>query len=117
MASKITVVKILAQGEEFLPTRADMERWHQIFAENKMTVEEAVATGEVEIAELPLKEEGEHYLTIVQIGDDNYRPSMAELEQWRLVFEEAKNDPDFKIFTHPGIEISMINIGDIIAVE
>jgi hypothetical protein len=117
MADKLTVVKILAQGEEFLPTRADMERWHQIFAENKMTTEEAVATGEIEITELPAKEEGQHYLTIVKIGDDTYRPSMQELEQWRLVFEDAKGDPDFKIFTHPGIEISMINVGNIVAVE
>lgn len=47
--------------------------------------------------------------TIIQPPED--------LEAWRNVFEEAANDPDFKIFTHPNVEIEVIPVGKIVAVE
>ena len=117
MADKITIIKVLAKDDEFLPSWEDLHRWHQLFADNKMTVKDAIATGEIEAVELLEQKEGECYITLVRVGDDDYRPSLEDLEKWRLVFEEAKGDPDFKIFTHPGIDISVINIGDIVAVE
>lgn len=117
MADKITIIKILAKDDEFLPTRADMVRWHQLFADKKTTVEEAVATGQVEAEVLPEQKAGEYYLTLVTIGDDVYSPSIADLEAYRDLFAAAKGDPDFKIFTHPGIQIDVINIGDIVAIE
>ena len=117
MADKITVIKVLGANEDFIPNRADIERWHQIFAEEKMTVQEAVATGEIEAEVLPEKKEGQHYLTLVRVGGDDYMPTFEDLEVWKTVFEDAKGDPDFKIFTHPNIDITVIDIGKIVAIE
>lgn len=74
-------------------------------------------TGEVQIETLAEKQEGKCYLTLVRIGTEDYKPTFADLENWRNVFKEAENDPDFKIFTHASVDISVINIGKIIAVE
>lgn len=115
MSGKITIIKILGSGDKI--TIQDIERWREVFRSEKMTVEEAVATGEVEIQVLPELDESNNYITVVKVGGDEYSPTIEDLENWREVFEEAKNDPDFKIFTHPAIEVDVINIGKIIAVE
>jgi hypothetical protein len=44
-------------------------------------------------------------LLLVKIGDDNYKPTQIDLENWRKVFEESKKDPDFKIFSHNAVNI------------
>ena len=86
-----------------------------------MTLQQATDTGEVDFVtyDTPSPEDEDNYLTIVKIGvgDDNYRPTVADLEQWRNVFEEASKDPNFIIFAHPGIEVEVIKIGDVVAVE
>ena len=87
------------------------------FSRNLLTPEQMAETGEVQIETLAEKQEGECYITLVRVGDENYSPTLKDLENWREVFEAAQNDPDFKIFTHPSIDISIINIGKIIAVE
>lgn len=117
MSNKITIIKVLPKDGESSPSREDLERWRQKFAKAEVTLEEAVATGEIEFEILPEKVEGEHYLTIVKVGGKSFSPSFEDLENWRKVFEDAANDPDFKIFTHPEVEISVINIGKIIDVE
>lgn len=117
MANKLTIVKVLPHGEDCSPTQEDLERWHKLFQEKKVTLEEAAQAGDIEYEVLPEKEEGEYYLTVVKIGGENYMPTFEDLEQWRKVFEEAKDDPDFKIFTHPEVEVNVINVGKIIATE
>ncbi len=115
MSGKITIVKILGSDDKI--TIKDVERWREAFRSEKTTVEEAAATGEVEVQVLPELDESNHYITLVRVGGEEYFPTVEDLETWRLVFEEAKNDPDFKIFTHPAVEVDVINIGKIIAVE
>ena len=44
-------------------------------------------------------------LLLVKVGDDNYKPTTLELENWRSVFEASKNDPDFKIFSHNAVSV------------
>jgi hypothetical protein len=44
-------------------------------------------------------------LLLVKVGDDNYKPTALELENWRSVFEASKNDPDFKIFSHNAVSV------------
>ena len=44
-------------------------------------------------------------LLLVKIGDDNYKPTPKDLENWRDVFEASKKDPDFKIFSHNAVNI------------
>jgi hypothetical protein len=50
-------------------------------------------------------------LLIVKVGDCNYKPTAQDLEKWREVFEQAKGDPDFKIFTHPDVSVTQLEIG------
>src|SRR5574338_561377 len=115
MSNKLTIIKVLGKNGKI--TVEDLEKWRYIFATGEMNAEEAATTGEVEIQVLPEKNEDEHYITLVRVGDDEFSPSVSDLEKWREVFEEAKKDPDFKIFTHPAVEIDVIPIGKIIAVE
>jgi len=53
-------------------------------------------------------------LTLVKIGSegaDGLKPTFADLEAWRQVFEEAQYDKDFKIFTHPGVTVERVGYG------
>ena len=117
--SKRTIIRVLPQGEEIWVTPADIERWKKKFKENQMTPQQAYETGEVDFVTFDTPDPGEedNYLTIVKVGDDNYRPTVADLEQWRNAFEEASKDPNFIIFAHPGVEVEVIKIGDVVAVE
>jgi len=50
-------------------------------------------------------------ITLVKIGgnaEGEYRPSPADLEHWRHVFEEAEYDKNFKIFTHQGVDVQRV---------
>jgi hypothetical protein len=119
MASKkLTIVKILEKDGSV--TLADLERWRNIFAANgTLTKEEAESTGEVAVEEVDVPADDDNFITIVKVGDSGYKPSAKDMEAWRQVFEKAKNDdePEFRIFTHPAVEITRIPIGKIIAVE
>jgi hypothetical protein len=115
MGNKLTIIKVL--GKNGKVTQEDLEKWRYLFATGEMNAEEAAATGEVTVEVLPEKKEDEHYITLVRIGDEDFSPSFEDLEKWREVFEEAQKDPDFKIFTHPAVEIEVIPIGKVIAVE
>ena len=117
-ARKLTIVKILEKDGSV--SLADLERWRNIFASNDaLTKEEAESTGEVIVEEVDVPAEDENFITIVKVGDSGYKPSLKDLEAWKEVFEKAKNDSEheFKIFTHPAVEITRIPIGKIIAVE
>ena len=50
-------------------------------------------------------------LTLVKIGDQEFRPSPVDLEHWRNVFEEAQYDKDFKIFTHNAVTVERVGYG------
>jgi hypothetical protein len=50
-------------------------------------------------------------LTLVKIGSADYKPTFADLEAWRSVFEEAQYDKDFKIFTHEGVDVVRVGYG------
>lgn len=50
-------------------------------------------------------------LTVVKIGSADYKPTFADLEAWRNVFEEAQYDKDFKIFTHEGVAVERVGYG------
>lgn len=50
-------------------------------------------------------------LTVVKIGSADYKPTFADLEAWRSVFEEAQYDKDFKIFTHEGVTVERVGWG------
>lgn len=47
-------------------------------------------------------------LTLVKIGNQEFRPSPIDLEHWRNVFEEAQYDKDFKIFTHDAVTVDRV---------
>ena len=50
-------------------------------------------------------------LTLVMIGDQEFRPTPVDLEHWRNVFEEAQYDKDFKIFTHNAVKVERVGYG------
>jgi hypothetical protein len=45
------------------------------------------------------------------VGGNGYQPTQADLEAWRELFNESKNDPDFKIFTHDAVSVTQLEIG------
>ena len=50
-------------------------------------------------------------LTLVKIGDADFRPSPVDLEHWRNTFEEAEGDRNFKIFSHNAVDIQRVGWG------
>lgn len=103
--SKMTIVKVVSTDYK-MPVD-DIERWKEIFEKKLLSHEAAVATGEVEISEL---DRPEGSIVLVKIGDEDFKPTFADLEAWRSVFEEAQKDKDFMIFTHSAIDVSVIPI-------
>lgn len=50
-------------------------------------------------------------ITLVKLGNsanEGYFPRQEELEQWRLILEQAQYDKDFKIITHPDVSIDFL---------
>lgn len=47
-------------------------------------------------------------LTLVKVGGEDYKPTPADLDSWRQIFEEAQNDKDFKIFTHDKVAVERV---------
>jgi hypothetical protein len=47
-------------------------------------------------------------ITLIKVGNENYKPAPADLEYWRELFENAQNDKDFKIISHEGVTIERI---------
>lgn len=50
-------------------------------------------------------------LTLVKIGNQDFRPTPVDLENWRNVFEQAQSDRNFKIFTHDAVTVEPIGFG------
>lgn len=50
-------------------------------------------------------------LTLVKIGNQDFRPTPVDLENWRNVFENAQYDKDFKIFTHDAVTVERVGYG------
>ncbi len=49
--------------------------------------------------------------TIVKIGSADFKPTFADLEAYRELFEAAEHDKNFKIFTHDGVNVERIGWG------
>lgn len=77
---KLTIIKILPKNGTI--SQEDLDKWHEIFRTNSMTYKEALATGEVEIENIPIAKEGEHFLTLVRVGNDEYQPTIEDLAAW-----------------------------------
>lgn len=50
-------------------------------------------------------------LTLVKIGDQDFRPTPQDLENFRNIFEGAQYDKDFKIFTHNAVTVEKVGSG------
>ena len=50
-------------------------------------------------------------LTLVKVGSADFKPSFADLDAWRNIFEEAQYDKDFKVFTHEGVTVDRVGYG------
>jgi hypothetical protein len=115
---RLTVIKVC--GRDYMPTKEEVEKWRKIFADKQ--IEDAskyniISNGEVEVEQLEF-DDTEQTITFVKIGGDSYRPTSQDLESWRDVFvKEAKDNKDFKIFSHNDVEITQIKVDEIIAIE
>lgn len=95
-------------GPDYIPSEEDLERWRQLFIDEKISIEEVkMMSPDITVEEVDDSRPG---VTLVKVGGNGYTPTVEELENWRKVFEEAKNDPDFKIFTHDAVQIEHIDI-------
>ena len=114
----VTIVKVM--GRDGNVTQLDIDRWRDLFSEKKISVEQAAASGEVQISQFSFPENvDDNYITFIKLGGRGYRPTAADLTAWRELFIDAVGAPDYKIFTAGAIEvdISRVKIADIIAVE
>jgi hypothetical protein len=50
-------------------------------------------------------------MTLVKIGSADYKPTSADIENFRDVFESAEYNKDFKLFTHDGVTVERIGYG------
>lgn len=50
-------------------------------------------------------------LTLVKIGDAEFKPTPVDLEHWKNIFEESAMDKNFKIFTHSAVNVERIGYG------
>lgn len=47
-------------------------------------------------------------LTVVKLGNKDRKPTAADLETWKEVFEAAQHDKDFKVMSYDGVQIERI---------
>jgi hypothetical protein len=50
-------------------------------------------------------------LTLIKVGGQDYKPTPADLDAWRQLFEESQYDKDFKIFTHEAVTVERVGAG------
>ncbi len=102
-------------GSDGITTKADLEKWQNIFANNtEISYEEAMLMNEIELEEI---DHAENNILFVKLGNEEFQPTLQELENFRKVFDEAKDDPDFKIFTHSLVSVESIPVGKVIAID
>jgi len=47
-------------------------------------------------------------MTLVKLGNGEYRPTQSDIEAMRMALEEAQYDKDFKLVTHDGVAIERV---------
>lgn len=121
MKNKLTLIKVC--NKDYKPSASDLEHWRDIFDKagtdpNFMIIKnQAIESGKISVETFDSPEENEHTVTFVKVGSDQYRPTENDLDAWREVFEAASADPDFKIFTYPNVEINIVPLIGIVAIE
>jgi len=50
-------------------------------------------------------------MTVVKVGSADFKPTVADLEAIREMFEAAEYDKDFKLFTHDAVTIERVGYG------
>lgn len=103
---KITLIKI--NNPDYKPSVEDLNYLKECF-ENDTMSKATLKFGSVSVEKHFTNND---HVTLVKLGGDSYIPSASDLETWRQIFEEAKNDPDFKIFTHSEVNIEQIKVGN-----
>lgn len=115
MRRKMTIVKVQA-AKDGPPSPQDVERWKKIFDEARSPEEVAQYNSHVTVQSVIITND-EDYVTFIRIGDENYAPTISELDEWRNMFKEGMDDPDFMVFTHTSVNIETIPVSKIISVE
>src|SRR5271165_5447393 len=121
MKKKLIIVKVCAVG--YNPSKEDVKHWADLFAgkSNQIRENENIDKFNLlanntyikkEIIEYTQGSEAEKIITLIKIGDEEYSPTVEDLEEWRNVFREAKNDTNFEIFTHYKVQLEQIKFED-----
>lgn len=50
-------------------------------------------------------------LSLIKIGDDKFKPTPADLQNFRNLFEQATYDKNFKVFTHNAVTVERVGYG------
>ncbi len=53
-------------------------------------------------------------LTLVNIGSADFKPTREHLDAWRMIFEQAQSNKDYKIFTTDAVTVTPIGTGSAI---
>ncbi len=70
----------------------------------KVFDEDGNLLGNVASVEIKAKE----YITLINVGNDTFKPTPEDLEVYRDAFDKAKDDVDFRLFTHDAVKITRI---------
>lgn len=109
---KLTMVKVVDEG--FHPTGEDVQRWNDLMAQdNRQELNELFNDGKLEYFTVS-RESVKKQLMLVKIGEG---ATTQELEQWRDIFNRINNNPCSTVLYTGTIDISIIDIGNIVAVE
>ena len=111
---KLTIVKII--DKDFHPTNKDAQRWNDLMVQGDQNEIDALSlNGKLEYFTIS-RDSTKKQLMLVKLENEHVTPQ--ELEAWREIFSEIENDPYATIIYSGGsIDISVIDIGDIAAVE
>lgn len=111
----LTIVKVISK-KDLAVDAASLKRWQEIFVNHLLSPEAAAQTGETFFERTPLPET-KGQLLLVKVGDEGMKPTLQDLEYWRNALENLKNNPTQILVCPDYIDISVVDIGRLVAVE
>lgn len=115
MNNKLTLIKVGRDNE--IPTPEDLEKWRDIFdkakddPDFKIIYSKALSSKDLSIEEIDLTEDP-NYITLVKVNIDNeWGINKEDLQAWKEIFQDARKDTNFVIFTHSNVSVERVEVG------
>lgn len=102
MTTKLTVIKVMGSpSEEYMHSlRRRVEDEEDVSKDPNIKIETIEFTNSVP------------HMTLIKLGSDKFTPGRREFNDFKEVFEHAKDDPDFKVITHDWVQVETVPVGD-----